>query len=30
VMDEISFQQQGTEVHMCKRLAGNARAGARD
>jgi serine/threonine-protein kinase RsbW len=30
VMDEISFQQQGTEVHMCKRLPGNARAGARD
>jgi serine/threonine-protein kinase RsbW len=30
VMDEVSFQQQGTQVHMCKRLAGNARAGARD
>jgi serine/threonine-protein kinase RsbW len=30
VMDEVSFQQRGTEVHVCKRLAGNARAGARD
>jgi serine/threonine-protein kinase RsbW len=29
-MDEVSFQQRGTEVHMCKRLAGNARAGASD
>jgi serine/threonine-protein kinase RsbW len=28
-MDEVSFQQGGTEVHMCKRLARNARAGAR-
>jgi hypothetical protein len=24
VMDEVSFQQRGTEVHMCKRLARNA------
>jgi hypothetical protein len=23
VMDEVSFQQRGTEVHMCKRLARN-------
>ena len=29
-MDELSFKQGGTEVHMCKRLACNARAGARD
>ena len=28
-MDEVSFQQGGTEVHMCKGLARNARAGAR-
>lgn len=30
VMDEVSFQQRGTEVHMCKRLARNGRAGVRD
>src|SRR5258708_26299434 len=30
VMDEVSFQQRGTEVHMCKRLARNERAGVRD
>ncbi len=30
VMDEISFQQRGTEIHMCKRLARNERAGVRD
>jgi serine/threonine-protein kinase RsbW len=24
VMDEVSFQRRGTEVHMCKRLARNA------
>jgi anti-sigma regulatory factor (Ser/Thr protein kinase) len=29
-MDEVSFEQRGTEVHMCKKLARNARAGARD
>src|SRR6201993_4485165 len=29
-MDEISFQQGGTEVHMCKRRARNVRAGTRD
>jgi serine/threonine-protein kinase RsbW len=29
VMDEVSFQQGGTEVHMCKRLARNARGDAR-
>ena len=28
-MDEVSFQQGGTEVHMCKRLARNARGVAR-
>jgi len=28
-MDEVSFQQRGTEVHMCKRLARNPRAGLR-
>ncbi len=28
-MDEVSFQQGGTEVHMCKRLARNARGNAR-
>jgi serine/threonine-protein kinase RsbW len=28
-MDEVSFQQGGTEVHMCKRLARNARSDAR-
>ena len=28
-MDEVSFQQGGTEVHMCKRLARNRRAGLR-
>ena len=26
-MDEVSFEQRGTEVHMCKRLARNPRAG---
>jgi serine/threonine-protein kinase RsbW len=26
-MDEVSFQQGGTEVHMCKRLARNPRVG---
>jgi len=30
VMDEVSFQQRGTEVLMCKRLARNERAGVRD
>ena len=30
VMDEVSFQHGGTEVHMCKRLAQDVRAGARD
>ncbi len=30
VMDQVSFQQRGTEVHMCKRLARNERAGVRD
>jgi hypothetical protein len=30
VIDEVSFQQRGTEVHMCKRLARNERAGVRD
>src|SRR5260370_22571815 len=30
VMDEGSFQQRGTEVHMCKRLARNETAGVRD
>lgn len=29
-MDEVSFEQGGTEVHMCKRPARNARAGAGD
>ena len=29
-MDEVSFQQGGTEVRMCKRPVRNARAGARD
>ena len=28
-MDEVSFDQGGTEVHMCKRLARNPRAGLR-
>jgi len=28
-MDEVSFQQGGSEVHMCKRLARNARGDAR-
>src|SRR5258708_7962883 len=28
-MDEVSFQQGGTEVHMCKRLARNATGDAR-
>ena len=27
LMDEVSFQQRGTEVHMCKKLARNPRAG---
>ena len=30
VMDEVSFQHGGAEVHMCKRLARDLRAGARD
>jgi serine/threonine-protein kinase RsbW len=30
VMDEVSFQHGGTGVHMCKRLARDLRAGARD
>jgi anti-sigma regulatory factor (Ser/Thr protein kinase) len=30
VMDEVSFQHRGTEVHMCKRLARDVRRGARD
>src|SRR5580693_2521358 len=30
VMDEVSFEQRGTEVHMCKRLARDARANARE
>jgi serine/threonine-protein kinase RsbW len=29
-MDEVSFQQRGTEIHMCKGLARNERAGVRD
>ena len=29
LMDEVSFQQRGTEVHMCKKLARNPRAGQR-
>jgi hypothetical protein len=29
-MDEVSFEQRGTEVHMCKRLARDARANARE
>src|SRR5216684_3730619 len=28
-MDEVSFEQRGTEVHLCKRLARNARGDAR-
>ena len=28
-MDEVSFEQRGTEVHMCKRAARTAGAGAR-
>lgn len=28
-MDEVSFQQGGTEVHMCKKLARNARGDGR-
>ena len=28
-MDEVSFRQGGTEVHMCKRLACNARGDGR-
>jgi serine/threonine-protein kinase RsbW len=30
VMDEVSFQQRGTEVHMCKRLARDVGANARE
>jgi anti-sigma regulatory factor (Ser/Thr protein kinase) len=30
VMDEVSFQQRGTEVHMCKRLARDVRTNARE
>jgi serine/threonine-protein kinase RsbW len=29
VMDEVSFEQRGTEVHMCKRAARNPRADVR-
>jgi serine/threonine-protein kinase RsbW len=29
-MDQVSFQERGTEVHMCKKSARNSRAGARD
>ena len=29
LMDQVSFEQRGTEVHMCKRLARNAGADAR-
>ena len=29
-MDQVSFEQRGTEVHMCKAPGCNARAGARD
>jgi serine/threonine-protein kinase RsbW len=29
VMDEVSFHQRGTEVHMCKKLAPNLRTGLR-
>ncbi len=29
-MDEVSFDQGGTEVHMCKKLVRNARAGGRN
>jgi serine/threonine-protein kinase RsbW len=28
-MDEVSFEQRGAEVHMCKRLARNPKAGLR-
>jgi serine/threonine-protein kinase RsbW len=28
-MDQVSFEQRGTEVHMCKRLARNPRADVR-
>ena len=28
-MDQVSFEQQGTEVHMCKRLARNPKADVR-
>jgi serine/threonine-protein kinase RsbW len=28
-MDEVSFEQRGTEVHMCKRVARNPRADVR-
>lgn len=28
-MDEVSFEQRGTEVHMCKKLARNPNAGVR-
>jgi serine/threonine-protein kinase RsbW len=30
VMDEVSFQQRGTEVHMCKRLVRDVRTNARE
>jgi serine/threonine-protein kinase RsbW len=30
LMDEVSFEQRGTEVHMRKKSARNSRAGARD
>ena len=29
-MDQVSFQERGTEVHMCKKSARNSRAGVRD
>jgi serine/threonine-protein kinase RsbW len=30
LMDEVSFEQRGTEVHISKKSARNSRAGARD
>ena len=29
LMDQVSFEQRGTEVHMCKRLARNPGADVR-
>ena len=29
-MDQVSFRERGTEVHMCKKSARNSTAGARD